>query len=534
LRSITHDARPKGTYATLATDGARVYFQESVAGRSFIAQVAASGGETSEISVALPVPTIYDLSSDGSELLLGALGSHGIEPWIQPLPGGSTRRVGEILANDGGWAPDGKSIVYTDGDSVYASNADGSDVKTLAKTGGAPAWPRVSPDGSRVRFTVFDAKRSSMTLWEVRRDGTGLHQLLAGWNANSNECCGKWTSDGKYFVFQSEREGATNLWAIREGEFWFLHSAPIQLTNGPLNFFAPTPNRDGKILFAIGRQEGSELVRYDVKTGAFTPYLPGISATQVRISPDGQWAAYISYPEGKLWRSAIDGSQRRQLTSGPMRAMWPHWSPEGKRVSFTGFESGKPPAMFVVAAEGGNLQRIGPESAIWLCWSPDGKSAVFNTLAPDAGPRKPTQIQSLDLETGRAANLPGSEGLLGPEWSPDGRYILAKSGDEHRVMLFDVGDKKWSELAHAELVTNLRWSRDANYVYFEQTSAKDAVLVRMGVKDHKSDRVMDFKDIRRPLITLSSAWSGFSDDGSPLFQRDLGTQEVYELEWNPG
>ena len=47
-----------------------------------------------------------------------------------------------------------------------------------------------------------------------------------------------------------------------------------------------------------------------VQSGKFLPYLGGISACYVDFSRDGQWIAYVSYPEGTLWRSRIDGSDK--------------------------------------------------------------------------------------------------------------------------------------------------------------------------------------------------------------------------------
>jgi eukaryotic-like serine/threonine-protein kinase len=69
-------------------------------------------------------------------------------------------------------------------------------------------------------------------------------------------------------------------------------------------------------------------VRYDPESKQFVPYLSGISAEGVSFSKDGQWVAYTSYPEGTLWPSKVDGSDRLQLTSAPMQAFLPRWSPE--------------------------------------------------------------------------------------------------------------------------------------------------------------------------------------------------------------
>ena len=55
-------------------------------------------------------------------------------------------------------------------------------------------------------------------------------------------------------------------------------------------------------------------------------------------------------------------------------------------------------------------------------------------------------IHMLDLKTRQVSTLPGSEGLFSPHWSPDGRYVLAKSLDSPKLMLFDFSTHKWAEL----------------------------------------------------------------------------------------
>ncbi len=48
------------------------------------------------------------------------------------------------------------------------------------------------------------------------------------------------------------------------------------------------------------------------------PYLGGISAEFVTFSPDGNSLAYVTFPEGILWRANRDGSGRVQMTDPPM------------------------------------------------------------------------------------------------------------------------------------------------------------------------------------------------------------------------
>lgn len=46
-----------------------------------------------------------------------------------------------------------------------------------------------------------------------------------------------------------------------------------------------------KKLFAIGSDRLVQLVKYDLKSHEFQPYLSGISAEGVSFSRDGQWVA---------------------------------------------------------------------------------------------------------------------------------------------------------------------------------------------------------------------------------------------------
>ena len=80
-----------------------------------------------------------------------------------------------------------------------------------------------------------------------------------------------------------------------------------------MNFESVQPSADGKKLYAVGSQWRSELVRYDDRSGHFVPFLDGISIGDVNFSRDGEWVAYTTYPEGRLWRSRRDGSEKLQL-----------------------------------------------------------------------------------------------------------------------------------------------------------------------------------------------------------------------------
>src|ERR1700733_8205463 len=120
--------------------------------------------------------------------------------------------------------------------------------------------------------------------------------LLDQWNgASPAECCGSWTDDGRLYVFQSARIGASNIWAIPEHGGLFGGSAkPIPITNGPLDYRAPIIERGGRRTFFIGLNTQAELLRYDARGRIFIPYGNGLSgARRVEFSHDGEWVAWI-------------------------------------------------------------------------------------------------------------------------------------------------------------------------------------------------------------------------------------------------
>ena len=96
------------------------------------------------------------------------------------------------------------------------AKSDGGEPHRLLTAGGTASDIRWSPDGSILRFTVNDPKTNYRSIWQASADGSNLHPLLPGWSDAPNECCGKWTPDGKYFVFQARRDATTDLWAINE------------------------------------------------------------------------------------------------------------------------------------------------------------------------------------------------------------------------------------------------------------------------------------------------------------------------------
>ncbi|HTM39211.1 MAG TPA: protein kinase [Terriglobales bacterium] len=521
---ITHDGSQKNL---IGTDGSRLYFSEFSSKGLGVAQVSISGGEVAHVSVPAPTMFLIAVSADGAKLLvadeIGQTAFHG-PLWEVPVLGGSPRRLGEASGQAAAWSPDAQTILYADGHDLLLAKGDGSEPHKLFSAPDLiydPAW---SPDGATIRFRVGGAFAAQGTLWQISVDGTNAHPLFPGWHIPPNECCGRWTSDGKYFIFQSKG----NVWVRTEKGSLFgkAHSQPVQLTSGPMTFSTPVPSKDGKKLFVVGALAHGELTRYDVKATAFIPFLSGISADSVSFSKDGQWVAYVSFPEGTLWRSKSDGSQRIQLSYPPLTPVLPSWSPDGQQIIFYAFSSGQKAKMYTVSAEGGSPREMMPENspAQWdAAWSPDGTKIVFGGTASDPD----STIQILDVGTHQLSTLPDSKDLFSPRWSPDGRYLIAMPSNSRSLMLFDFSSQKWEEIAKMSMGFP-NWSKNGDYIYFLHEEDQPSVM-RIRIRDRKIERVADLKNFLQ--TGYWGIWLGMAPDDSPLLLRDTGTQEIYALDW---
>jgi eukaryotic-like serine/threonine-protein kinase len=519
---LTHDGIAKGL---IGTDGLRLYLDFGGPTTGGIMQMSASGGEPIRLPGSNAVFPL-DVSPDGKELLVKDKPRtwYRGQLWRFPILGGAPHRVGALVGQDATWSPDSGKLVYADGRELFVARSDGTESRKLVSLTGLifnPAW---STSGSELRFTVLDEKTRANSLWEVSVHGTNLRPLFPGWHNPSTECCGKWTADGHYYVFQSQGE----LWAVSE-KGSLLHRStgkPVQLTSSPLGLFTPLPSKDGRKLFVVGRTKRGELERRDPKSGQFTPFLSGISAGEVTFSKDGQWVAYVSYPEGVLWRSRPDGSDKLQLSSPPLLAAVPRWSPDGKLIAFFDGSSVTLRKMYVVSADGGNPHQLLPEDPDPNQdpnWSPDGDKILFGAF-PGI---KNLALRVLDLKTHHVSMVPGSQGLYSPRWSPDGRYIVALSEDSLREMLFDFNTQKWSQLANVRAAFP-NWSSDGQYVYFSRWLDNPAVL-RVRISDRKVEQVSDLTTF--PIVSNHGPWVGLDPDDSLLVLKDTGLQDIYALDW---
>ena len=182
--------------------------------------------------------------------------------------------------------------------------------------------------------------------------------------------------------------------------------------------------------------------------------------------------------------------------------------------------------MYEVSPDGGSPQPLLPNDHSQQLdpnWSPDGSKIIFAGESNDPS----SAIHILDVASRQISDLPGSQGLYSPRWSPDGRYISAFSADSKTLLLFDFQSKKWTALANGSL-SWLNWSHDGRYIYVLDFQGKNAV-VRIRVSDRKPEQVVDLKN-----FVTTGRYGGslaLTPGDSPLLLRDTGSEDVYSVDW---
>src|SRR5215813_1200426 len=538
ITQLTHTGRV-APGSQIVSDGARLYFVSRESGQQALMTTSIHGGSVEKLSSPFESTILFDLSPDRTQLLIGPYGHDDdqIPLWIWPAHGGVPHRLGEVLASDAAWSPIGDLITFTRGDRLLTVRRDGSGVTEVHKFVGRPHSPVWSEDGKRIRFTVTDLDKSTDEMWEIGVDGKRLRHILLNANTDAHDTTGAWAKDDRYFLFTAGSDShlsevvdsISNVWASREstGVFSRRH-VPTELTHGPVAFRSVTGTDDSSRFFALGTHPEYQLIRMNPRTGQNDVVLPDAGATDVDVTPDGEWLVYSLRENGALWMSRRTGKERIELTASAPGALAPQWSPDGREVLFTAFFLAKRPELYLVASNGGIPRALLSDPANGSSrsgdWSPDGKLILFDYFEGEA-----SELRTVERESSKVSRLPESQGLVQPRWSPDGRFIVGINSKTHDILLYTVATEKWSMLAESTNAQGMRWSADSNYVYYQEMADPEQSVYRVRLGRALPEKVVGFKDYLGAMASQCH-FTGVAPDGSIYATVDRGGTDIYALD----
>jgi hypothetical protein len=103
------------------------------------------------------------------------------------------------------------------------------------------------------------------------------------------------------------------------------------------------------------------------------------------------------------------------------------------------------------------------------------------------------------------------------------------ASDGQNIMQFDFKSRAWTHLAKGSGL--MKWSRDGEYLYYLRYGPESAVM-RVRVSDRKEEEVASLKGIRQAGRLAGLEFSLAPDARQPIVLRDVGTQEIYSLDWS--
>jgi hypothetical protein len=177
--------------------------------------------------------------------------------------------------------------------------------------------------------------------------------------------------------------------------------------------------------------------------------------------------------------------------------------------------------------DGGAPQTVA--SGVFGDWSPDGNSLVVQAVVAGkhAGERKSDELHLLDLRTSKLSVVPSSQGMEGAWW-PTQDTLVAVNEDYTKLVSFDFKTQSWTDLVSDSFV-NWAPSLDRKYLYYT-TGGAEPMVKRVRLSDRKVETITSLRHLRRVVDPVdNNTQISVAPDGSPVFTRDIGTQEIYSL-----
>ncbi len=221
-------------------------------------------------------------------------------------------------------------------------------------------------------------------------------------------------------------------------------------------------------------------------------------------SPDGGKLAYVSFESGRpgIYVQEVASGRRVRLTSFEGLNSAPAWSPDGRRLAMALSRDGQP-EIYVMDIASQDLRRVtnSPSIETEPAWSPDGDSLIY-TSDRSGGPQiyrqtlggSPERITFTGSYNARARFAPDGEAI----------FLIHRGGNGYRVAKQDLDSGRLVELGDARQAESPSVAPNGTMVIFATQQGGNGVLGGVSADGRASFRLPAARgDVREP------AWSPF-------------------------
>jgi dipeptidyl aminopeptidase/acylaminoacyl peptidase len=380
--------------------------------------------------------------------------------------------------------------------------------------------PAVSPDGSRVAYTVrttdMGKNRGHTDVYVVDlRAANPTPQRLTSDAASSTDP--EWSPNGDAVYFLSSRSGSGQVWRVPAAG-----GDAVRVTDLPVDVdaFRVAPTGDRVLLSMAVFRDCADLActkaRLDAKE---KDKASGKIYDRLFVR---HWDTWSDGRNNVLYAAPLDASGHVNGTpvslSGSLDGDVPskpfgdrdefRFSPDGKTVVFSVRIAGKTEAwstnfdLYAVPAAGGTPRNLTADNQAWDTkgvFSPDGRTLAYLAMSRPGFEADRYHIVLLDVASGKKRNVAESwdRSPGGLQWTADGKTLVADAEDvgQHRLFAIDVASGKVSPLTDKGSIGG--FDVRGNTVAYTQTNlASGAQLFGMQLGTNKASQLTHVNDAK--------------------------------------
>lgn len=222
------------------------------------------------------------------------------------------------------WSPDGSRLAYVSFEAkkpvVYVHTLATGTRQVAANFRGSNSAPAWSPDGNRLAVVL--TKDGQSQIYSLNADGSGVQRLASSSGIDTEPA---WSVDGQWIYFTSDRGGSPQLYRIPSSG----GDAQRMSFEGSYNV-TPRPSPDGKSLAYITRNNGRfQVAVMDLASRQSTILTDSNRDESPSFAPNGRMILYATESGGRgvLAAVSVDGRVKQRLSGQTGDVREPAWGP---------------------------------------------------------------------------------------------------------------------------------------------------------------------------------------------------------------